>query len=128
MNEDICDFGDGFLSENSTFTPVDNVWTSFKQTCLQVINKHVPSKMTSTKFSQPWSDRVIRRIARRKKNAYMKARRTGKKKMGWSGGAKVRARAYCACSRCGWGCLDIFLSSVISLFFLPLSGRRPDID
>ena len=40
-----------------------------------------------------------------------------------------RARAYCTCSRCGFGCLDIFfLSSVISLFFLPLSGRRPDID
>ena len=50
---------------------------------------------------------------------------------GWSGGAKVlgklsvpgrptsledsRARAYCACSRCGWGCLDIFLSSIFSL-------------
>ena len=28
----------------------------------------------------------------------------------------------------GRGCLDIFLSSIISLFFLPLSGRRPDID
>ena len=44
--------------------------------------------------------------------------------MGWSGGAvvlgelpgpgrptsldKSRARAYCTCSRCGWGCLDIF--------------------
>ena len=26
------------------------------------------------------------------------------------------------------GCLDIFFSSIISLFFLPLSGRRPDID
>ena len=40
-----------------------------------------------------------------------------------------RARAYCACSRCGWGSLDIFfLSSITSLFFLPLSGRRPDID
>ena len=36
-----------------------------------------------------------------------------------------RARAFCACSRCGW---TIFLSSIISLFFLPLSGRRPDID
>ena len=49
---------------------------------------------------------------------------------GWSGGAKVlgklsvpgrptslddsRARDYCACSRCGWGCLDIF--SLIYLF------------
>ena len=35
-----------------------------------------------------------------------------------------RARAYCACSRCGWGSLDIFSL----LFFLPLSGRRPDVD
>ena len=35
-----------------------------------------------------------------------------------------RARAYCACSRCGWGCLDIF--SLVYLFFLPLFGRRLD--
>ena len=28
----------------------------------------------------------------------------------------------------GGGCLDIFISSIISLFSLPLSGRRPDID
>ena len=37
---------------------------------------------------------------------------------------KSRARACCAYSRCGWDCLDIFFSH----FFLPLSGRRPDID
>ena len=28
----------------------------------------------------------------------------------------------------GVGCLDIFLSSIISLFFLPLFGRRSDVD
>ena len=28
----------------------------------------------------------------------------------------------------GGGCLDIFLSSITSLFSLALSGRRPDID
>ena len=28
----------------------------------------------------------------------------------------------------GWGCLDMFLSSIFSLFFLALFGRRPDID
>ena len=56
---------------------------------------------------------------------------------GWSGGAKVlgklavpgrpsnldysSARAYCACSRRGWGLFGhFFLSSVFSLFFLPL--------
>ena len=43
--------------------------------------------------------------------------------------AYSRARAYYVCSRCGWGCLDIFsLLSIISLFLLPLFGRRPDID
>ena len=64
---------------------------------------------------------------------------------GWSGGAKVlgklsvpgrptslddsRARAYCACSRCGWGLFGHFFpSSIFSLFSLPLFGRRPDID
>ena len=31
-----------------------------------------------------------------------------------------RAGAYCACSRWGGGCLDMFLSCIISLFFLPL--------
>ena len=38
------------------------------------------------------------------------------------------ARDYWACSRCKWGRLDIFLSSIISLFFLPLFGRRFDIN
>ena len=58
----------------------------------------------------------------------------------WSGGAMVlgklpvpsagtsynsdgsRARAYCACSRCGWGCLDIFYPPVsfLSSFSLTL--------
>ena len=40
-----------------------------------------------------------------------------------------RARAYCTCRRCGWGIVWTFLlSSIISLFFLPLSGRRHDIN
>ena len=34
-----------------------------------------------------------------------------------------RTRAYCACSRDGWGLLGH-----ISLFSFSLSGRRPDID
>ena len=28
----------------------------------------------------------------------------------------------------GWGCLDIFFLSIISLLLLPPSGRRPNID
>ena len=40
-----------------------------------------------------------------------------------------RTKAYCACSRCGWGLFGhFFLSTVISQFYLPLSGGRPDMD
>ena len=39
-----------------------------------------------------------------------------------------RAKAYCACSRCGWGCLDIFFSRLSFLSSFSLSGRRSDID
>ena len=42
---------------------------------------------------------------------------------------KSRARAYYACSRCGWGLFGYFYSHLsFSLPFLPLFGRRPDID
>ena len=66
-------------------------------------------------------------------------------KRGWSGGAMVlgdlpvpgpptylqyiRARAYCACSRCWRGLFGHFFSLVYHFSsFLPLSGRWPDID
>ena len=32
----------------------------------------------------------------------------------------ARARAYCSCSRCGWGVWIVFLTSVFSFFCLPL--------
>ena len=57
--------------------------------------------------------------------------------LGWSGGAKVlgklpvpgrptaldysRARAYCACSRCGWGLFGHFFSRLSLLFSFSLS-------
>ena len=39
-----------------------------------------------------------------------------------------RARAYCACIKCRWGCLDIF-SFVYNFSFLsPSLWEMPDID
>ena len=39
-----------------------------------------------------------------------------------------RARAYCACSGCGWGLFGFFSLVYHFSFLLPLSGRQPDID
>ena len=58
--------------------------------------------------------------------------------LGWSGGAMVlgklpvpgRPTIWIIVGQVGAGgeCLDIFLSSIFSLFLLPLSGRSPHID
>ena len=64
--------------------------------------------------------------------------------MGWSGGAMVLGKLpvpgrptiwiivgqgpTALAVGAGGDCLDIFLSTIISLFLLPLSVRRPDID
>ena len=63
---------------------------------------------------------------------------------GWSGSAKVLGKLPVPSVLLTWntvgqgpivlavgaggGCWTFFLSSITSLFFLPLSGRRPDID
>ena len=36
-----------------------------------------------------------------------------------------RARTYCACSMCGWGCLDIFSISCHFSFISPSLGDGP---
>ena len=36
-----------------------------------------------------------------------------------------RARAYCACSSCGWGCLDIFSLVYLFIFLSPSLGDGP---
>ena len=62
----------------------------------------------------------------------------------WSGGALVLGKFQCQAVLLIWirvgqgpsalavgaggGCLEFFLLSITSLFFLPLSGRRSDID
>ena len=50
-----------FVHANSTNTEVYTLWTTFKQTCIESVNKYVPSKYTSTRFNQPWCNLDVRR-------------------------------------------------------------------
>ena len=43
-----------------------------------LVNKHVPSKMTSTRHNQPWVNTNIKRLAKQKQRAYKKAKQTQK--------------------------------------------------
>ena len=72
-----------FVANNTTSTPVDSLWSQFKEKCIRSINTHVPSKLTSTRFNQAWCNRDVRRLSRRKKRAY-KTARTTKQSSDWS--------------------------------------------
>ena len=55
---------------------IEDLWANFKDACTSAIERHVPSKQTSIRFSQPWCNREVKRRCRRKKRAHRKARRT----------------------------------------------------
>ena len=65
-----------FTTTNSIEIPIDNLWTKFSKHIIDIQKRHVPSRMTSPRFSQPWITRECKRKIRRKKRAYNKFKRT----------------------------------------------------
>jgi hypothetical protein len=76
MKEDLDSFSKTFVGNHSIASPINTLWADFKQQCNKVIESHVPSKLTSSRFNQPWCNRNIRKLARRKKRAYRRARKS----------------------------------------------------
>ena len=67
-------------TEFSVDTPINSLWTSFKTKSLSSINRHILSKMTSSRYSQSWCNRTVCRLSRRKHGAFRKARQNSSKK------------------------------------------------
>ena len=80
MKADLKNNLESAFSTYDTHSPVDTLWTTFRNNCLSNIQKHAPSKLSSSRYSQPWCNRSIRRLSRRKKRAFNRARRTGRQK------------------------------------------------
>ena len=71
-----------FLAEYDRETAdlgVEEKWTKFHKKILQLMDDHVPHKMTSSRYNLPWFDRTLRRQCRRKQRLYNKAKASGRK-------------------------------------------------
>ena len=55
---------------------VTEQWELIQDHLIDMMNRHVPTKTASTKFHQPWINNKIKRLARRKKRAWKKAKQT----------------------------------------------------
>ena len=56
------------ISQYTSQSNIDDVWSFFKEGCQKIVENNVPSGTTSQRFSQPWINRDIRRITRLKRH------------------------------------------------------------
>ena len=55
-------------------TPIEHLWFHIKSMLLNLIDKYVPSKMVTNSNRQPWVNRHIKQLGRRKKKCYKRAK------------------------------------------------------
>ena len=67
-------FANTFLTENNIDTPVNDQWGQISSELQNTMANLIPSKLTTTRYNQPWITRHIKRLARRKSRAFKKAK------------------------------------------------------
>ena len=65
---------------HSDDTEVESLWQQIKRISEEGMERFVPSKMTSKRYSQPWFTKKCKRAIRKKNRAYKKAKRTNDNK------------------------------------------------
>ena len=63
-------------SVETTNTPINHLWSSFKTILNNARDTHVPSKYTSTRYSQPWFNINCKRAVRKKARRFRVYKRT----------------------------------------------------
>jgi hypothetical protein len=61
-------------------------------------NEHIPSKMTSQRFSQAWIDKEVKQLSRKKKRCYQKVKKSGIVR-DWNKFKKIKKETQSTCRR-----------------------------
>ena len=56
---------------------VQSNWTKFKDELFRLMDKHIPSKMSTTRHNTPWFNRTLHRMRRKQQRLYNKAKKSG---------------------------------------------------
>jgi len=54
IKDELCTFFDGFVATYGTNFNINDLCCSFKQKCMELLKKWIPSKNMSVRFHQPW--------------------------------------------------------------------------
>ena len=72
MKKDIYYFCRYFTRNHSPSDSPELLWNCIKKNLSNILNEHVPTKLTSTKISQPWFNTKCKKLSRRKEKLYHK--------------------------------------------------------
>jgi hypothetical protein len=72
LKKEVTSFSDTFLTAHTNTTNINSLWNDFKSGCLDIMNRYIPTKLTSTRYSQPWINREIKQLTRRKNKLFKK--------------------------------------------------------
>ena len=76
IRNDLSTFSSNYLTSVTINTPVEEQWRIISRHLTQTIDNLVPSKMSTTRFNQPWITRQLKRLARKKSRSYKKAKQS----------------------------------------------------
>ena len=76
--EELRKYSDEFTKEFDRNCSVEAMWHSFKNICHNMIENHVPTRSSSTRFNQPWINRKVKSLSRKKQRQWNTARKSGK--------------------------------------------------
>jgi hypothetical protein len=83
---------------NAISTKINSLWEHFSKMCQELIDKHVPSKMTSVRYSQAWINTEIKRLSRKKQKAYDKVK-ASKKTKDWDHYKSIKRKCQIECRK-----------------------------
>ena len=78
MRQDTEQFSQNFCVKYDFNSNIPDMWNDIKTFHDSNMNKNVPSKISSSRFNQPWINRQLKQLSRQKKRAYRKAKQSGK--------------------------------------------------
>ena len=80
MKKDASAYQTTFLEKFTVSDSVDEMWDNFSTSMAKIQKDHVPTKISSTRFHQPWINTNLKRLSRRKRRSFRKKNKTKKKK------------------------------------------------
>ena len=79
LREEAKSFTADFLTDHRDRSVEEN-WSNFKKHIETTMDKHIPSKLTSTRHNLPWVNSRVRRMINKKQRLYNKAKKSHKQR------------------------------------------------